>query len=64
MLTPLNVLWRAKTIVAGESSFTMSFIHDSMSPMRLLSKKCDDIPLSDVMVNFSGPGVAEVTTNE
>ena len=64
MLTPLNVLWPAKTIVAGESSFTMSFIHNSMSSMKLLSKKCDDAPKSDVMVNFSGPGVAQLMTNE
>ena len=53
------MLWPAPTIVAGGSSFTMSFICDSMSPMRLLSAKCDDAPQSDVMVNFSGPGVAE-----
>ena len=64
MLTPLSVLWPATTIVAGGSSFTMSFIRDSMSPMRLLSTKCDDAPQSNVMVNFSGPGVAEPARNE
>ena len=42
----------------------MSFIRDSMSPMRLLSTKCDDAPQSDVMVNFSGSGVAEPARNE
>ena len=56
MLTPLSVLW---TIVAGGSSFTMSFFRDSMSSMRLLWTKCDDAPQSGIMVSFSGPRVAE-----
>ena len=64
MLTPLSVLWPATTIVAGGSSFTMSFIRDSMSPIRLLSTKCDDAPQSEVVVNFSGPGVTESARNE
>ena len=64
MLTPLSVLWPATTIVAGGSSLTMSFIRASMSPMRLLSTKCDDAPQSDVMIDFSGPGVAEPARNE
>ena len=64
MLTPLSLLWPATIIVAGGSSFTVSFIRDSMSPMRLLSTKCDGAPQSDVMVNFSGPGVAEPARNE
>ena len=64
MLTSLSVLWPATTIVAGGSSFTVSFIRDLMSPMRLLLTKGDDAPQSDVMVNFSGPGVAEPTRNE
>ena len=63
MLTPLNVLWPATTTVAGGSSFTMSFILDSKSPMRLLSKKCDDAPQPDVMVSFRGPGVVEPARN-
>ena len=42
----------------------MSFIRDSMSPIRFLSMKCDDAPESDVIVNFSGPGVAEPARNE
>ena len=64
MLTPLSVLWVATTIVTGGSSFTMSFIRDSISPMGLLLTKCDDAPQSDVMVNFSGPGVADPARNE
>ena len=52
------------TIIAGGSSFTMSFIRDSMSPTRLLSTKCDDAPQSDVMVNFSGHEEAEPVRNE
>ena len=35
-----------------------------MFPIRLLSTKCDDAPQSDVVVNFSGPGVAEAARNE
>ena len=42
----------------------MFFIRDSISPMRLLSTKCDDTPQFDVMVNFSGPGIAELAKNE
>ena len=57
-------LWPATTIVTGGSSFTLSFIRASMSPMRLLSTKCDDAPQSNAMVNFSGPGVAEPARNE
>ena len=64
MLTPLSVLWPAKTIVVGGSSFTMFFIRASMSPTRLLLTKCDDAPQSDVMMCFSGPGVAEPAKNE
>ena len=64
MLVPLDALWPATTIVAGGSSFTMSFIRASMSPMRLLFTKCDDVLQSDVMGNFSEPGVAERTRNE
>ena len=64
MLTPLSVLWPATTIVTGGSSFTVSFTRESMSPMRLLSTKCDNAPQSNVMVNFSGPGVAEPARNE
>ena len=64
MLTPLSVPWPATTIVASGSSFTISFIRDLMSPMRLLSTKCDDTPQSDVKVNFSGPGVAEPARDE
>ena len=41
----------------------MSFIRDSMSTMRLLSTKGDDAPQFNVMVNFSGPGVAELARN-
>ena len=37
----------------------MSSIRDSMSSMRLLWTKCHDALQSDVMVSFSGPGVAE-----
>ena len=58
MLTPLSVLWPATMIIAGGSSFTISFIRDSMSPMRLLW------PQSDVIVNFSGPVLAELARNE
>ena len=47
MLTPLSVLWPATTIVGGGSSFTMPFIRDSMSPIRLLSTKYDDALQSD-----------------
>ena len=64
MKTPLSELWPAMTIETGGSSFTMSFIRDSMSPIRLLSTECDDDLQSDVMVNFSGPGVAEPARNE
>ena len=46
------------------SSLTMPFIHDLMSPMRLLSTKCDDAPQSDFIVNFSEPGAAELARNE
>ena len=60
----LNMLWPETTIVAGGSSFMMFFIRDSMSPMRLLSTKCDSAPQSDIMVNFSGPGIAEPAKNE
>ena len=42
----------------------MSFISDSMLPMRLLSTKCDDASQSEAMVDFSGPGVAEPARNE
>ena len=64
MLTSLSVLWSATTIVAGGSNFTVSFIYDSMSPMMFLSTKCDDAPQSDVLGNFSGPGVVEPARNE
>ena len=64
MLTPLSMLWPATTIVAGGLSFTMFFIRDSMSPMRLLPTKCDDAPQSVVMVNLIEPGVAEPARNE
>ena len=64
MLTPLTMLWPATIIVAGGSSLTMSFICDSLSPMRSLSTKCDDAPRSDVMVNFSRARVAEPARNE
>ena len=64
MLTPLSVLWPATTIVAGGSSFMMSFIRASMSPMRLLSTKCDEAPQSNVMVNFSGQGIVGPARNE
>ena len=64
ILTLLSMLWPATTAVAGGSSFTMSFIRDSMSPMRLLSPKCDDAPQFEVMVSLSGPGVAEPAKNE
>ena len=64
MLTPLSVLWPATTIVAGGSSFTMFFIRASMSPMRLLSNKCDDAPQSDVMANSRGPGGTGPARNE
>ena len=64
MLTPLSVLWQARTIVAGGPSLTVSLIRDSMSPMRLLWTKCDDAPQSDIMVNFRGPGVAKPAKNE
>ena len=64
MLTPLSVPWPATTIVAGGSSFTMSFTRASMSPMRLLSIECDDAPQCDVMVNIRGPGVAEPARND
>ena len=42
-------------------------LHDVLhpvSPMRLLSTKCDDTPQSNVMMNFSGPGVAGPARNE
>ena len=42
----------------------MSFIRDSMSPVRLLSTKCDDALQSEVMVNFSEPGVVESARNK
>ena len=58
MLAPLSVLWPSTTIVAGGASF------DSKRPMRWLSTKCDDAPQSEVMVNFSGPGVVESAKNE
>ena len=64
MLTPLSVLWPATTIVAGGSSFMMFFIRNWMSPMKLLSMKCDKAPQSGVMMSFSGPGVAEPAGNE
>ena len=35
-----------------------------MSPIRLLSTKCDDATQSDVIVNFSGPGVAQPARNQ
>ena len=54
----LSVLWPATTIVTNGSSFTMSFMRDSMSPMRCLSAKCNDAALFEVMVNFGGLGVA------
>ena len=63
MLTPLSMLWPATTIVAGGSTFMISFIRDAMSPVRLLSTKCDDASQSKVMVNFSWPGVAELARN-
>ena len=50
-------------IVTGGLSFAMSFIRDSMSPMRLLSTKCDDALQSEVMVNFGGPGGPESARN-
>ena len=64
MLTPLSVLWLATTIVADGSSITMSFIHDSMSPMGLLSTKYDDALQPEIIVNFSGPGAVEPVRNE
>ena len=64
MLTHLSVLWPVTNFVAGESSFTVSFIHDSMSPMRLLSTEYIDVPQSEVIVHFSGPGVVASTKNE
>ena len=42
----------------------MSFIHDSMSPMRFLPTKYGDGLQYDVMVNFGWPGVAEPARNE
>ena len=42
----------------------MSFVRDLMSPMRLLSTKCNDAPQSNVMVDFSVSGVAEPARNE
>ena len=57
-------VWPATTIVAGGSSFTMFFVRDSMSPMRLVSTKCGDALQSNAMVNFSEPEVAEPTRNE
>ena len=42
----------------------MSYIHVSMSPIRLLSTKYDDTPQSDVMVTFSRPEVPELTRNK
>ena len=64
MPTLLRVLWPARTIVAGGSNFTMSFIRGLMSPMRQLLMKCDGGPQSEVMVNFSGPGVPKLARNE
>ena len=37
---------------------------DSMSPMRWLLTKCDDVPQSEDTVNFSGPEVADSERNE
>ena len=64
MLTPLSVLRPATTIVASGSSFTMSFIRASMSPMRLLSMECDHAPQCDIMVHIKGPGVPEPARND
>ena len=64
MLTPLRVLWLATMIAAAGSSFTMSFICDSMLPMRWLSTKWDDAPQSEVMISFSGPGVPKPARNK
>ena len=64
MVSPLSVPWPATTVVAGRPSFMMSFIRHSMSPTRLLSINCENAPQSDVMVSFSGPGVAELARNE
>ena len=64
MLTPLNVLWQAMTIVAGRSNFMISFIRDSMEPLRWLSMKCDATPRFEVTVNFSGPRVVKHAKNE
>ena len=64
MLARLSVLWPATTMVTGESSFTMPFIRDSMTPMRLMSTKCGDTPQVDVTVNFSGSEVGEPARNE
>ena len=64
MLTPLSVLWPVTTSVADGSSSMISFTHDSMSPMKRLSTKCDDAPQTKVMMNFSGPGVAEPAKNK
>ena len=62
MLTPVRVLWPVTTIVAGGSSFTVSFICD-LASMGLLSTKCDDAPQSDIIVNFSRPGVTQPARN-
>ena len=64
ILTPLSVQWPATRIVAGGSSFSISFISNSMSSMKWLSTKCDDAPQFDVMVVFTGPGVVEPTMNK
>ena len=60
----------AASAVTGEDdccnwmSLTMFFIHLLMSPMMRRSTKCDDAPLSKVMVDFSGPGAREPARNE
>ena len=64
MLTPLSVLRPATTIVADGSSFTISFVSALMSPMRWLSKKCNDFPQSEGMISFSGPELAESAMHE
>ena len=64
ILIHLSVPWPAPMVVASGSSLTISFICDSMSPMRWLSTKYDDASQSKVMVNFSGPGILEPARNE
>ena len=65
MLTPLSVLWSATAIDRRRwIELHDFFIRNSISSTRLLSTKGDDARQSNVVVNFSGPGVAEPARNE